>query len=285
MNTPKRLLSAVLAASLLAVPLTRVFAADTPPPTETTAPTSGITVEFQQIFGKISAKLRTGQQSEADLADELKAFDDLLAKHAGEKTDEVAMVTVMKARLYLEVLQNTEKGIAILKQVKVDFPNTKIAQNIDQVIATIEKQAAATNLLAVGKPFPAFAEKDLGGQPLSLANYKGKVVLVDFWATWCGPCVEELPNVIAAYGKFHDKGFEIIGVSLDQSHDALVAFIREKKMTWAQYFDGQGWNNKLGQEYGISSIPATFLLDRNGVIIARDLRGDALTKKLATLLP
>jgi peroxiredoxin len=285
MNTPKRLLSAVLAASLLAVPLTRVFAADPPAPAETTAPTSGITVEFQQIFGKISAKLRTGQQSEADLADELKAFDDLLAKHAGEKTDEVAMVTVMKARLYLEVFQNTEKGIAILKQVKVDFPNTKIAQNIDQVIATIEKQAAATNLLAVGKPFPAFAEKDLGGQPLSLANYKGKVVLVDFWATWCGPCVEELPNVIAAYGKFHDKGFEIIGVSLDQSHDALVAFIREKKMTWAQYFDGQGWNNKLGQEYGISSIPATFLLDRNGVIIARDLRGDALTKKLATLLP
>jgi peroxiredoxin len=152
------------------------------------------------------------------------------------------------------------------------------------VIDTLEKQLAAESNLAVGKPFPAFAEQDLDGKPLSLANYKGKIVLVDFWATWCGPCVNELPNVIAAYEKFHGKGFEIVGISLDQQRDKLTEFIKENKVTWAQYFDGQGWQNKLAQQYGINSIPATFLVDGDGKIIAKNLRGEALSAKLATLL-
>ena len=94
----------------------------------------------------------------------------------------------------------------------------------------------------------------------------------------------ELPNVIAAYEKFHDKGFEVVGISLDKSRDALTTFIKENKMPWAQYFDGLGWNNKLSSQLGIHSIPATFLLDGDGKIIAKDLRGDALAEKLATLL-
>ncbi len=149
------------------------------------------------------------------------------------------------------------KGIELLKQTKANFPGTEIAGKLDEVIATLEKQLAAESALAVGKPFPAFAEKDLDGKPLSLANYKGKIVLVDFWATWCNPCVEELPNVMAAYEKFHDKGFEIVGISLDEKQDALTDFVKEHKMTWAQYFDGQGWKNKLAQQCGINSIPAT----------------------------
>lgn len=277
----KRLLSAVLAAFIIAVPVTRSLAQAAAPsvPAE-----SGITAEFKEIFEKIGAKLKAGQTNEAALTSEIAEIDALLAKYSKEKTDEVAMVALMKARLYLEVFDDTEKGIALLKAIKTGYPESNLAANIDRAVESIEKQAATANLLAVGKLFPNFSEKDLDGKPLALADYKGKIVLIDFWATWCGPCVDELPNVIAAYEKYHGKGFEIIGISLDQSRDALTTFIKEKNLKWANYFDGLGWKNKLGQEYGIQSIPATFLLDGEGKIIARDLRGPALEQKLASLI-
>ncbi len=138
--------------------------------------------------------------------------------------------------------------------------------------------------LRPGAPFPDFDEKDLNGEPLSLARFKGRVVLIDFWATWCGPCVDELPNVIAAYRKYHDKGFEIIGISLDRDEAALRRFIAEHEMTWPQYFDGLYWQSKLGRKYGVNSIPATYLVDGDGTIVARDLRGPALEKELERLL-
>ncbi|MCZ7640250.1 MAG: TlpA family protein disulfide reductase [Verrucomicrobia bacterium] len=148
------------------------------------------------------------------------------------------------------------------------------------MISSLQKQAA----LAVGKTFPDFQEKDLDGQPLSLANYKGKVVLVDFWATWCGPCLSELPNVQAAYRKHHERGFDIVGISLDNDREKLTNFIKQKELPWKQYFDGQGWKTKLAQEYGINSIPATYLLDGTGKIIARNLRGPALDTAVAEAL-
>ncbi len=281
----KQILTAVCAAVVTFTPLTRVLAQAQPETAPVAAPAeSGPTAEFKALFGKISVKLKAGQTTEAQLAPEIKEFDALLAKYASQKTDEVAKISFMKARLYIEVFEDIPKGIALLKQTKADFPGTEIAGKLDQVIDTLEKQLAAEANLAVGKPFPAFAEQDLDGKPISLANYKGKIVLVDFWATWCGPCVNELPNVIAAYEKFHGKGFEIIGISLDQQREKLTDFIKENKVTWAQYFDGQGWQNKLAQQYGITSIPATFLVDGDGKIIAKNLRGEALGAKLATLL-
>ena len=291
MTSSKRLLSAVLTALILAVPAIRLFAqaAPAPAPAATQAPaapvpTSGITAEFKVIFEQITTKLKAGQGTESELATDVAALDALLAKHASEKTEEVAMVALMMARLYLEVFENADKGVALLKDIKTSYPNSEIAKNIDQAVAAIEKQAAAASILAVGKTFPAFTEKDLNDKPLALENFKGKIVLIDFWATWCGPCVAELPNVLAAYEKFHAKGFEVVGISLDQSRDALTAFIKEKNMAWPQYFDGLGWKSKLGTQYGIQSIPATFLLDGEGKIIARDLRGPALDAKLASLL-
>jgi len=280
----QRLLSSLLVALFLTAPVS-LFCAEEEAPTTPVAPAAtGITAEFKQIFEQITTKLKAGQKSETELAGEVAAIDALLAKHAAEKTDEVATIALMKVRLYLEVFENVDKAIALLKQIKVDYPQSEIAKSIDQSVASLEQQAAADHLLAIGQAFPAFEEKDLSGRPLSVANFKGKIVLIDFWATWCGPCVAELPNVLAAYEKFHGKGFEIIGISLDKSRDALAGFIKEKNMPWAQYFDGLGWNNKLGEQCGIRSIPATFLLDGEGKIIARDLRGPALDEKLASLL-
>lgn len=236
--------------------------------------------ELQTLVTKVRAQLQTGKRTEQDLAPALKEFDALIQEHKGEKTDDVASIVRMKAMLYVEVIKDTDKGVEILKQLKKDYPDTQSGKIADSIIANVE----ARQKLAVGKTFPDFNEKDLEGKPLSIANYKGKLVLVDFWATWCGPCVGELPNVLKTYDKYHSKGFEIIGVSLDNDRDKLTQFIKDKGVTWRQYFDGKGWQNKLAREYGIDSIPATFLLDGAGKIVARDLRGEELAAEVGQRL-
>ena len=120
----------------------------------------------------------------------------------------------------------------------------------------------------------------LDGKETDLAKMKGKVVLIDFWATWCGPCIAELPNVLKAYEEYNDKGFEIIGISLDNAkdEDKLRTFVKDKKMTWPHAFDGQGWRNSLAKKFGISSIPATFLIGKDGKVVSTNLRGPALSK-------
>ncbi len=135
---------------------------------------------------------------------------------------------------------------------------------------------------AVGKPV-AIQYTALDGRQVDVAGLKGKVVLVDFWATWCGPCVGEIPNVKAAYEKLHAKGFEIVGISFDQDKEKLEKFVAEKEMTWPQYFDGQGWQNKFGQEFGINSIPTMWLVDKKGNLRDTNAR-EALEEKAAKLL-
>jgi peroxiredoxin len=244
--------------------------------------------QLKELVDKVRAKLKPGAKTtEETLADELKQFDTLLDEHKGEKTDDVAQILVMKAMLYAQVLDSMDKATPLLKRVKTDFPDTKPAQNVDKMLESFAKQAEAKKIqaaLVAGAKFPDFDVKDLNDKPLSVGEYKGKLVLIDFWATWCGPCVAELPNVLKTYEKYHDKGFDIIGISLDQAKDKLTKFIEDKKMPWRQYFDGLGWQNKLGAKYGVNSIPATYLLDKEGKIIAKNLRGEALEKAVAKAL-
>lgn len=110
------------------------------------------------------------------------------------------------------------------------------------------------------------------GKEVDASKLRGKVVLVDFWATWCGPCMAEVPNVVATYKKLHDKGFEIVGISLDQSKDNLLSVTKEKGITWPQYFDGKGWQNQISTGYGIDSIPRMWLVNKKGMVVNTEAR-------------
>jgi thiol-disulfide isomerase/thioredoxin len=121
------------------------------------------------------------------------------------------------------------------------------------------------------------------GREVDVEAMRGKVILIDFWATWCGPCIGEIPNVVAAYKKLHDKGFEIIGISFDQDKDKLVSLTKEKEMTWPQFFDGKGWGNEFGKKYGISGIPTMWLINKQGMVVDTSARG-GLAEKVEKLL-
>lgn len=120
---------------------------------------------------------------------------------------------------------------------------------------------------------------DLEGKPVSLTDYRGKVLLLDFWAVWCGPCIGEMPNIKEVYEKYHDKGFDVIGISLDNDETVLREFIKDNRLPWRQIFDGEGWSGPLAEKYGVRSIPAPFLLDQEGKVISVNAR-DLLLEKL-----
>ncbi|HYD02076.1 MAG TPA: TlpA disulfide reductase family protein [Phycisphaerales bacterium] len=140
----------------------------------------------------------------------------------------------------------------------------------------------------VGKTITRFEANDTSGKPVKFPDdYQGKIVLIDFWATWCGPCMAEMPNVVKAYEKYHGRGFEILGVSLDneKSIAGMPKVMADSKMTWRQVADGKGWKAEVGQKYGINSIPATYLVDGStGKILGANLRGEELDKALEKAL-
>ena len=155
--------------------------------------------------------------------------------------------------------------------------NTKSAQNIKK---TLDLMLA----VVVGKPAPKFSAKSPEGKLISLDESLGKVTIVDFWASWCAPCRKENPNVVALYNEYHSKGLNIIGVSLDQDATKWKDAIAKDNLSWIHVSNLKYWDEPIGKQYGISSIPATFILDAKRNIVAKDLRGDALRAKVKELL-
>jgi peroxiredoxin len=164
---------------------------------------------------------------------------------------------------------------------------SKISANVRSTTAGVayQKYLDVLKTVAIGAMAPEFAQADTNGKMIDLASFKGKYVLIDFWASWCGPCRAENPNVVKAYNSYKNKNFTILGVSLDRpgKHDAWLKAIHDDHLTWNHVSDLKFWNSETAALYGIHAIPQNFLIDPSGKIIAKDLRGDDLEKKLAEI--
>ncbi len=274
--------------------------------------------EFQNVVTSIRSKSRTMEPEQAAEFSEEKLVE-FIEKYPG--SPEAVQARMGIGQIYLGI-GNSEKAITQFKMILEDGKtqsedNIKAARwflskaylknedfdKAEELLKKIVRDAEGSDerllaaargdlakietlkKLTIGSPAISFPDttRDISGENISLKGFKGKVVLLDFWATWCKPCLMEMPNVIKTYNKYHDQGFEIIGVSLDKDIDKLKGYIKENDISWRQIFGGD-WKAPIAQIYAVSSIPATFLIGTDGKIIDKNMRGDELEEAIRKAL-
>lgn len=256
-----------------------------PPPAAATAASPSPAAELQALVGQIQTKLKAGEDTAAALAPEIAAFDALLAKYQGQKTDETAQILLMKATLFLQVFEDNATGRTLLEQIKTDFPGTRPALMVDRILAQLAatEKAEQAKAALVGQPAPDLTFKWASRDGLAtLSGLKGKVVILDFWATWCGPCVSSFPQVRELTKHYEGLDVEVIGVTSlqgrvlgleaqpintegapDREMELMKDYIKAKDITWTIAFSEQ---EVFNPDYGITGIPYMAIIAPDGTV-------------------
>jgi thiol-disulfide isomerase/thioredoxin len=271
--------------------------------------------DLKSLVDQIQAKLRAGSRSAAELAPELAAFDALADKYKGRKDEDAAQIALMRAALYWQVLDDVEKAKTLFTQLKSDFPGTKAAANVDRALEAMEQSAKAKAAKSgvVGKPAPELHFNwSSSGELKKLSDLKGKVVVLDFWATWCGPCLSSFPQVRELVEHYKGTDVVVVGVTSIQGRVAnleprpidtqgdparemklMSTFMKAKDMTWTVVFSEEPVFNP---DYGISGIPHMTIIAPDGTVRHNGLhpaephaektaRIDAILKEFKLALP
>lgn len=230
-------------------------------------------------FAKFNQQMAPYQAlfSESPVYDSAAVANALLATENFVKQNPGSFISPLAAIRYSQLSENPGAVEPLYNLLSDQAKATSMGVYLTQVIADAKRNA-------IGTEFPDFTQNDTTGKPVSLSSLRGKYVLIDFWASWCRPCRQENPNVVANYQRYKDKNFTVLGVSLDKAKQAWVDAINMDGLTWAHVSDLQGWANAVAAQFGIQSIPQNFLIGPDGKIIAKNLRGPALERKLAQLL-
>ena len=237
-------------------------------------PDSPEAVEAHLNLGQLYAQAGQAEKTVSHL-------ESYMARSDGRKPEEVAVAKFFLAKGYL-MLDQLDKAEAPLGEVANGGQG--VPERIRNAAAMDLARIPVLRKLVIGNPAIAIKATTSDGKEITLDRYRGKVLLLDFWASWCKPCRQEMPNVKKVYNDFNGNGFEILGISLDESSAKFRGYVDEQDISWPQIFDGKGWNSQVGKLYAVNSIPATFLLDRKGKIRYRDLRGDDLYEAVKTLI-
>lgn len=235
--------------------------------------------EIASLEGKFqAANVKKDEQAKKNLQTQ---YMGMQSKYSGKFKQSIQEIGPSLAAWYATNFLNPADEYSFLDSLSKGFeqklPNSRYTKEFAAKLAPFK------NMIRVGQPAPEITLNNPEGKPVSLSSLRGKYVLIDFWASWCGPCRQENPNVVKMYDRFKDKKFEIFGVSLDQSKDKWVSAIEKDKLSWVHVSDLKFWQSAAAQAYGVQAIPATFLVDPEGKVIAKNLRGGALEDKLAQL--